>query len=89
MDVLSDVLREMRLTGAVYFDVHAGAPWIATTPGSASICARVMPEFEHVVAFHIMMDGRAWAQIIDEPQSALYLDAGDAVIVARAATAIP
>ena len=39
MDVLSDVLREMRLTGAVYFDVHAGAPWIATTPGSASICA--------------------------------------------------
>ena len=48
MDVLSDVLREMRLTGAVYFDVHAGAPWIATTPGSASICARVMPEFEHV-----------------------------------------
>ena len=29
-----------------------------------------MPEFEHVVAFHIMMDGDAWAQIIDEPQSA-------------------
>ena len=83
MDVLSDVLREMRLTGAVYFDVHAGAPWIATTPGSASICASVMPEFEHVVAFHIMMDGRAWAQLIDEPQSALYLEAGDAVIVPR------
>jgi AraC-like DNA-binding protein len=83
MDVLSDVLREMRLTGAVYFDVHAGAPWIATTPGSASICARVMPEFEHVVAFHIMMDGNAWAQIIDEPQTALHLEAGDAVIVPR------
>lgn len=83
MDVLSDALRQMRLTGAVYFDVHAGAPWIATTPGSASICAKVMPEFEHVVAFHIMMDGGAWAQLIDEPQSALYLAAGDAVIVAR------
>src|SRR5688572_10047334 len=83
MDVLSDVLREMRLTGAVYFDVHAGAPWIATTPGSASICAQVMPEFEHVVAFHILMEGRAWAQILDEPESALHLEAGDAVIVAR------
>ena len=83
MDVLSDVLREMRLTCFVYFDVHAGAPWIATTPGSASICTRVMPEFEHVVAFHIMMDGNAWAQIIDEPQTALHLEAGDAVIVPR------
>jgi AraC-like DNA-binding protein len=83
MDVLSDVLREMRLTGAVYFDVHAGAPWIATTPGSASICEHVMPEFEHVIAFHIMMDGNAWAQLTDEPESALYLDAGDAVIVPR------
>ena len=83
MDVLSDVLREMRLTGAVYFDVHAGAPWIATTPGSASICASVMPEFEHVVAFHIIMDGRACAQLIDNPQSALWLEAGDAVIVPR------
>jgi AraC-like DNA-binding protein len=83
MDVLSDVLREIRLTGAVYFDIHAGAPWIATTPGSASICASVMPEFEHVIAFHIMIDGGAWAHIVDEPQSALYLDAGDAVIFPR------
>jgi AraC-like DNA-binding protein len=83
MDVLSDVLREVRLTGAVYFDVHAGAPWVVTTPGSARICASVMPEFEHVVAFHIIMNGRAWAQRIDEPQSAFCLDTGDAVIVAR------
>lgn len=83
MDVLSDALRRVRLTGALYFDVLAGAPWIATTPGSASICASVMPEFEHVVAFHIIMDGSAWAQLIDEPQSALRLDAGDAVIVPR------
>jgi AraC-like DNA-binding protein len=83
MDVLSDVLREMRLTGAVYFDIHAGAPWIGTTPSSSSICASVMPEFQHVVAFHIILDGRAWVQLLDEPQSAICLDAGDAVIVPR------
>ena len=29
MDVLSDVLRAIRLTGAVYFDLHARAPWAA------------------------------------------------------------
>jgi AraC-like DNA-binding protein len=83
MDVLSDVLREVRLTGAVYFDVHAGAPWVATTPGSASICAGVMPEFEHVIGFHVVLDGRGWAQLVDESQPAMCLDVGDAVIIAR------
>lgn len=83
MDVLSDVLREVRLTGAVYFDVHAGAPWVAATPGSASICADVMPEFEHVIGFHVVLDGRGWAQLIDESQPAMCLDVGDAVIIAR------
>jgi AraC-like DNA-binding protein len=83
MDVLSDVLREVRLTGAVYFDVHAGAPWVAATPGSASICANVMPEFEHVIGFHVVLDGRGWAQLVDESQPALCLDVGDAVIIAR------
>jgi AraC-like DNA-binding protein len=83
MDVLSDVLREIRLTGAVYFDIRAGAPWVASTPGSASICSGVMPEFEHVIAFHIMLDGRGWAQLADESQPAMCLDTGDAVIVAR------
>jgi AraC-like DNA-binding protein len=83
MDVLSDALREVRLAGAVYFDVLAGAPWIATTPGAPSLRARVMPELDHVVAFHIIMHGTAWAQLTDEPQSALRLDAGDAVFVPR------
>ena len=29
MDVLSDVLNAVRLTGAVYFDVRARCPWVA------------------------------------------------------------
>lgn len=84
MDLLSDVLREVRLTGSVYFDVHAGAPWVATTPGAASICAGVMPEVEHVIGFHIVLDGRGWAQLMSgTAQPPVCLDAGDAVIIAR------
>jgi AraC-like DNA-binding protein len=71
------------LTGAVYFDVHAGAPWVVTTPGSASICAGVMPEFQHVIGFHIVLDGRGWAQLAGESHPAICLDDGDAVIIAR------
>ena len=83
MDVLSDVLRAVQLTGAVYFDVRARAPWIAETPHLSSICARVMPEFEHVIAFHIMLDGACWAQLADESQPAVRLEAGDGVIFAH------
>ena len=36
MDVLSDVLRAVRLTGAIYFDVHACHPWVAETPPISS-----------------------------------------------------
>jgi AraC-like DNA-binding protein len=80
MDVLSDVLRAVRLTGAVYFDVRARAPWVAETPPISSICARVMPEFEHVIAFHIMLDGWCWAQLADESEPAVRMEQGDAVI---------
>ena len=31
MDVLSDVLRAVRLTGAIFFDVEARVPWVAHT----------------------------------------------------------
>lgn len=80
MDVLSDVFRAVRLTGAVYFDVHAREPWVAETPPMKSICDRVMPEFEHVIAFHIIMDGWCWAQLADGSQQPIKLEKGDAVI---------
>jgi AraC-like DNA-binding protein len=81
LDVLSDVLRTVRLTGAVYFDIHARAPWVAETPATARIRTKVMPESEHVIAFHIIMDGWCWAYLTDEPQSAVHMKAGDALIV--------
>src|SRR3546814_5971003 len=55
LDVLSDVLRAVRLTGAIYFDIHAHAPWVAESPPVETICGSVMPDFEHVICFHILM----------------------------------
>jgi AraC-like DNA-binding protein len=82
VDVLSDVLRAVRLTGALYFDVNARAPWIAETPPISTICGKVMPDFEHVISFHIMLDGECWAQLADESQAPIKLSAGDAVLFA-------
>lgn len=83
MDVLSDVMHAVRLTGAVYFDVDARAPWTAETPAVSSICTKVMPEFEHVISFHIMLDGWCWAQLADESEPPIKLEEGDAVLFAR------
>jgi AraC-like DNA-binding protein len=80
MDVLSEVLRAVRLTGAIYFDVSARAPWVAETPSLSRICARVMPDFEHVLAFHIMLEGQCWAQLGDESAPATHLERGDTIL---------
>jgi AraC-like DNA-binding protein len=83
LDVLSDVLRAVRLTGAIYFDVHACHPWVAETPPISRIGANVMPDFEHVIAFHLMLDGWCWAQLADESQPPIRLENGDSVLFVR------
>jgi AraC-like DNA-binding protein len=79
VDVLSDVLRAVRLTGAVFFDNEAHCPWVASSPNSAAITA-VMPGAEHVISFHSLLSGECWAEIPDDPTPPTRLRAGDIVI---------
>jgi AraC-like DNA-binding protein len=83
MDVLSEVLRGVRLTGAVFFDMKAHAPWVGTTPDSSVIASMVMPEAEHVICFHILVAGAAWAKLEDGSAPAVQVSAGDVVIISK------
>ena len=80
MDVLSDVLRDVRLNGAVYFDIDAGYPWTGESPGMAEIGPAVMPGVEHVISFHAILSGSCWAALSDGSAPALKLSAGDVVV---------
>jgi AraC-like DNA-binding protein len=80
MDVLSDVLRAVRLTGALYFDVSAAYPWIAMTPSMKQIGAAVMPGAGHVIPFHIMVSARGWARPEDASAPAASFEPGDIVM---------
>jgi len=80
MDVLSDVLRAVRLTGAIYFDIDASSPWVGESPGTAEIAASVMPEAEHIISFHAVMSGSCWAALGDNSMPALRVNAGDVVV---------
>jgi AraC-like DNA-binding protein len=59
-DVLSDVLRAVRLTGAVYFDFELTSPWVAQAPPSREIAATVMPGAQRVIEFHVIARGACW-----------------------------
>lgn len=77
-DTLSDVLRAVRLTGAVFFAVDASAPWVAETPEAIAIGPHIMPGVEHVIEFHVVTSGSCWGGLLDGP--ALRLDAGDVIV---------
>jgi AraC-like DNA-binding protein len=80
MDVLSDVLSAVRLTGAIYFDIDAGNPWVGESPGTAAIAAAIMPTAEHIISFHIVLAGGCWAAMADGSVPPVWLDAGDVVV---------
>lgn len=77
-DVLSDVLRAVRLTGAVYFDFELSSPWVAEAPPSREIAAIVMPGAERVIEYHLIARGSCWGQLGD--QAPIRLNEGDFLV---------
>lgn len=59
-EVLSDVLRTVRLTGAVFFEVDASAPWVAEAPPTSELAALVLPGSRHVIEYHVVVSGSCW-----------------------------
>lgn len=80
MDVLSDVLLAVRLTGAVFFDVEARAPFVTESPRTEVIRERLMADAGHVIGFHVVTEGDCWAEAVDRPEAPAHLHAGDMVI---------
>ena len=77
-DTLSDVFRTVRLTGAVFYDVRAGAPFVATALPAREIARHVMPGVEHVIEFHAVLEGTCWGGVRDEPR--IRLEPGDVIV---------
>jgi AraC-like DNA-binding protein len=77
-DILSDVLRGVRLRGAVYFYVSLGQRWATAAPAASELAAAVLPGSEHVMEYHVVTRGAGWAAITG--QSPVRLAAGDIVM---------
>jgi AraC-like DNA-binding protein len=79
MDALSDVLRAVRLTGAIFFDINASEPWVAETPPGEAIVGAMFPGSEHLICYHVITQGSCWACIADQPP--IRLSAGDIIVL--------
>ncbi|MEK8226882.1 cupin domain-containing protein [Oerskovia sp. M15] len=79
MDVLSDVLMSVRLTGAVFFSVDARSPFVTEAPSIAAMGDQLVAGAEHVIAFHVVTEGTCWAESLDHAEPPVSLQAGDMV----------
>jgi hypothetical protein len=78
-DTLSDVLRGVRLTGALFFVMEASAPWSARVPDGAALAPVLLPGAQHVISYHVVTRGSCWGQVADGPPVAL--QTGDVFVV--------
>ena len=77
-DTLSDVLRNVRLRGAVFFNVSASSRWAAEAPAAAELAPMMMRGVDHVIEYHALARGSCWAGLLNEPPVQLF--AGDVVM---------
>lgn len=81
MDVLSDVLQNVRLSGALLFFAEYRTPWCVACPPSHMIAPLLVPGARQLVIFHIVIDGSCLVNRPDEEP--VELQAGDAVMMAQ------
>jgi len=77
-DILSDVLRSVRLRGALFFYVCGSRSWAAEAPPSRDIATAVMPDSEHVMEYHVITRGSCWGAIAGE--SPARMETGDIIL---------
>jgi AraC-like DNA-binding protein len=79
MDILSDVLRVVRLSGAVFFTARMSSPWAAASPTPGELARVVMPGAACLTLFHVLVEGTCRLDLRGQPP--VQLHAGDVVVL--------
>ena len=78
MDVLSEVLKVVKLQGALFFNGEFSAPWCFDSSRSEAMATYLAPGAEHLITYHFLTEGRAYARLQEGQR--VELTAGDIVI---------
>ncbi len=79
MDVLSEVLRVVKLEGALFFNGEFSAPWCLSSSQSSAAAASLSSVAGHMILFHFLTEGRAYVKLADGQR--VELIAGDIVVI--------
>ena len=79
VDVLSDLLRTVRLSGGVFFNVRAVKPWVAAAPHSTHLAAALRPGTDHVIPYHVVIEGECYAGLMGGAR--VRMKAGDVIVL--------
>jgi AraC-like DNA-binding protein len=81
-DPLSEILRAVRFTRAVYYTVNAALPWptILVPPGRA-IASGLGPRTQNVLSYHVLVEGSCWTGLdVGDP---VKVEQGDVIVFPR------
>jgi AraC-like DNA-binding protein len=81
-DVLSDLLKTVRLTGAAYFEIVAQNPWAVASPSLEKILPTILPDADHLIAYHVVTKGRCFAALAGGTPIAL--ETGEVLVITSA-----
>lgn len=79
MDVLSDVLETVRLSGAIFMRGEFATPWGLYAPISQETAQVVLPTARNLIVFHIVAEGQCWFKL--EGGDDVLANAGDMLVV--------
>jgi AraC-like DNA-binding protein len=80
-DLLSDVLKHIRLSGALFLRGSYTAPWGLESPGNCDLVDLLAPGAERLLVFHVVREGEV---VVRAQNRRVELSAGDVVILPNA-----
>ena len=78
MDALSEALKAVRMTGAIFFNAEFSAPWGFAAPPAQRVAPVLAPGTERLVQYHLVTEGSAVVGL--EGAADMSVAAGDIVI---------
>src|ERR1043166_8555469 len=77
MDVLSELLKVVKLDSAIFFNCEFLSPWCYRAPESERAAGLLSQHGRHVIIYHLLVSGCAYVHLKDGER--VLLDAGDIV----------
>jgi AraC-like DNA-binding protein len=77
MDLLSEVLKIVKLESAFFYNAEFTSPWSFRSPESCKLAPYINQTDGHVIIYHLLIEGRAYAKIDGKR---VEINAGDIVI---------